>query len=557
MGTTIGQQLDQFLSRAGITAAFGVPGGQTLPLYGAASLSGRAHIVMRDERNAACAADAYARVRGTIGVCDATVGPGVTNLVSGLAEAYASGIPVLAIIADIRRSSEHLRGRGVASQAAPQREILAPVSKWVARVEQPRTLPKLVEHAVRVAVTGRPGPVVLELPEDVFLGDADSDSLPAVDPAATRFPRYRSAPSPAALDAAVALITSAQRPVIIAGGGVTLTGSAPAVSALAEAVGVPVVTTINGKGAIDERHPLAIGVIGVFGTPYANDVVRAADVIVAIGTKFDQLSTHSWRLILDDQRIVHVDADGEEIGRTRQVEVAVLADALEFAVAARRRLGELGHRAPDWVGAVPPSSPPGTRADDPMLAPEHVVRALDGVLAPGDLLVSDASLSSGWAAAHFRVKTSGVGMLAPRGLAGIGWMPGAVIGARLAAEPGSKVVGLAGDGAWGYGMAEIETAVRLGLDLVVVVLNNSHLGWIKHAAAEMGHATDVGFGDVDFAAAAAAMGAKGQVVTSAGDLDESIRTAVGAGGVSVLDIRTSAEASPTTKISRQRSGPYS
>jgi acetolactate synthase-1/2/3 large subunit len=132
-----------------------------------------------------------------------------------------------------------------------------------------------------------------------------------------------------------------------------------------------------------------------------------------------------------------------------------------------------------------------------------------------------------------------------------------VIGARLAAEPGAKVVGLTGDGAWGYGMAEIETAVRLGLDVVVVVLNNSHLGWIKHAAAEMGHTADVGFGDVDFAAAAAAMGAKGQVVTRADDLDESIRTAVGAGGVHVLDIRTSAEASPTTKISRQRSGPYS
>lgn len=356
MNQTIGQQLDEFLGAAGIGAVFGVPGGQTLPLYGAATASGRTHVVMRDERNAACAADGYARVRGTIGVCDATVGPGVTNLVSGLAEAHATGIPVLAIIADIRRSSEHLRTRGVASQAAPQHQMLAGVSKWIARVEQPRTLPKLVEHAVRVAVTGRPGPVVLELPEDVFLGAADSTSTPDVDVAATRYPRYRSAPSPDALDAAVDLVASAERPVIIAGGGVTYTGSSDAVAELAEAFGVPVVTTINGKGTIDERHALSIGVIGVFGTPYANAVVRAADVILAIGTKFDQLSTHAWRLILDEQRIVHVDVDGEEIGRTGRVDVAVLSDAREFAVAARRRLGELSFRAPDWVGGVPRSS---------------------------------------------------------------------------------------------------------------------------------------------------------------------------------------------------------
>jgi acetolactate synthase-1/2/3 large subunit len=556
VSTTIGQQLDDFLGAAGITAAFGVPGGQTLPLYGAARLSGRSHVVMRDERNAACAADAYARVKGTIGVCDATVGPGVTNLVSGLAEAHASGIPVLAIIADIRRSSEHLRGRGVASQAAPQREMLAPVTKWIARVEQPRTLAKLVEHAVRVAVTGRPGPVVVELPEDVFLGDADSDLLPDVDPEATRFPRYRAAPAAASLDAAVAALMSAERPLIIAGGGVSLTGAAGSVAALAEAVGIPVATTINGKGTIDERAALAVGVIGVFGTPYANDVVRSADVIMAIGTKFDQLSTHAWRLLLDEQRVVHVDSDGEELGRTRRVDVAVLADALEFATAARQRLAELGYRAPAWVGAVPESSPPGTHADDPRLAPEQVVAVLDANLGPGDLLVSDASLSSGWAAAHFRVKASGVGMLAPRGLAGIGWMPGAAIGARLAAAPSARVVGLAGDGAWGYGMAEVETAVRLGLDLVFVVLNNSHLGWIKHAAAEMGHATDVGFGDVDFAAAGAAMGAKGHLVSDAAHLADTVAGAIGSGGVHVLDVRTSVEASPTTKVARRGAGAY-
>ncbi|HEY5876695.1 MAG TPA: thiamine pyrophosphate-binding protein [Ilumatobacteraceae bacterium] len=556
MDLTIGEQLDRFLRNAGITAAFGVPGGQTLPLYGAAADSGRMHVVMRDERNAACAADAYARVNGTIGVCDATVGPGVTNLVSGLAEAYASGIPVVALVADIRRSAEHLRERGVASQAASQREMLAPVSKWIARIEQPRMLARMVEHAVRVAVTGRPGPVVIEIPEDVFLGNAESATPPDVTVDDTRFPRFRSAPAPAALDAALALLSTAERPIVIAGGGVTLTGAAAAVCSLAERTGIPIATTINGKGTIDERHPLAIGVIGIFGTPYANDVVRRADVIVAIGTKFDQLSTHAWRLILDDQRLVHVDADGEELGRTRRVDVPVLADALEFATAALARLAQAGYRAPEWVAAVPRTAAPGTSGDDPSIGPEHVVQALDRHLDAGDLLVSDASLSSGWAAAHYRVKSSGVGMLAPRGLAGIGWMPGAAIGARLAASDDRKVVGIAGDGAWAYGLAEVETATRYALDLVFVVLNNSHLGWIKHAADEMGFRANVGFGDVDFAAAARAMGACGAVVSRPDDLDDALRAAIGSGGVHVIDVRTSAESSPTTKISRHRTGPY-
>ena len=184
------------------------------------------------------------------------------------------------------------------------------------------------------------------------------------------------------------------------------------------------------------------------------------------------------------------------------------------------------------------------------------MQALDRHLGAGDLLVSDASLSSGWAAAHYRVKASGVGMLAPRGLAGIGWMPGAAIGARLAAADDRKVVGIAGDGAWAYGLAEVETATRYALDLVYVVLNNSHLGWIKHAADEMGFRANVGFGDVDFAAAARAMGACGAVVSRPDDLDDSLRAAIGSGGVHVIDVRTSAESSPTTKISRQRVGPY-
>lgn len=555
MGTTFGEHLEELLGAGGVEVVFGIPGGQTLPLYLGAQASGRRQIIMRDERNAACAADAYARLSGKVGVCDATVGPGATNLVSGLAEAYASSVPVLAIVADIRREAEHLRRHSIASQATSQAELLAPVAKWIGRVQRARALEDVLSHALRIAVTGRPGPVVLEIPEDVFLGAADAGPGRSLTPADLRYPRHRSAPAPEALAAAVAAIVGASRPLLLAGGGVHGSRAADTVADLAEATGLPVATTINGKGTIDERHRLAAGVVGVFGNAEGNAALAAADVVVAIGTKLDQLSTHSWRLPRPDQTLVHIDIDGAELGRSIPAAVEVVADAGEAASALRGALAAQGWQSPEWLGSLPAAVSPGTPADDDAVAPEEVVRAIDRRLGPGDVLVSDASLASGWASAHYRVKQSGVGLVAPRGLAGIGWSPGAAIGARFATEPGKRVVTLAGDGAWGFGPTEVETAVRAGLDLVYVILDNAALGWVTHAEAHAGVTPSATFGDIDFAAVARAMGAGGTVVTDADELDGVLATAL-EGGVHLIDVRTSAAASPTLSYGKVRDGAY-
>ena len=418
-------------------------------------------------------------------------------------------------------------------------------------------LARMVEHAVRVAVTGRPGPVVIEIPEDVFLGNAESATPPDVTVDDTRFPRFRSAPAPAALDAALALLSTAERPIVIAGGGVTLTGAAAAVCSLAERTGIPIATTINGKGTIDERHPLAIGVIGVFGTPYANDVVRRADVIVAIGTKFDQLSTHAWRLILDDQRLVHVDADGEEFGHGHIQRRR--ARARRCARVSRPRRSPAWRRPaierPEWVAAVPRTAAPGTSGDDPSIGPEHVVQALDRHLDAGDLLVSDASLSSGWAAAlPGQIKRRRhAGASGPRrhrldagcGPSALAWQPRMI--ARWSASPAT------GHGPMGWRRSRRRRAPRSTLCLRRAEQLTSRLDQARRR--RDGVRANVGFGDVELATAHA-MGACGAVVSRPDDLDDALRAAIGSGGVHVIDVRTSAESSPTTKISRHRTGPY-
>ena len=311
----------------GIQRMFGVPGGQSLPLYhGVATRPGEIeHTLMRDERSASYAADAYARLSGTVGVCDATVGPGATNLVSGLVEAYCSSIPTLAIVADIPRAWEHRRHLGSASQAFDQRSILAPCAKWYARLDDPDGLDDVVDHCIRVATSNRPGPVVLEVPDDVFTSAASEDPHP--DGLSAAFPRTRTAPDPASVTAAAQAIAASRRPAVLVGGGAQISGAYDEVRALVDALGAPFATTISGKGIIEESHPLALGVSGWFGTNPANQFLREADCLIAIGCKLGQGATLEWRIPGDDVPVVHIDVDAEEIGRNHPDSVAVQADA--------------------------------------------------------------------------------------------------------------------------------------------------------------------------------------------------------------------------------------
>jgi acetolactate synthase-1/2/3 large subunit len=500
---------------------------------------------MHDERSAAFAADAYARSTGRLGVCDATVGPGASTLVSGLVEAYSSSIPVLAIVSDIPRAWEHRRAHGSASQAFEQRRFLEGCVKWYGRVQTPENLAEILQACVRIATSGRPGPTVIEVPDDVF-----ADTAPAADfapnPELARFPRTRTAADPDRVREAAALLRSSRKPVIVAGGGALHAGAEHEVRQLVDLLACPIVTTLTGKGIVAETHPWCFGVAGRFGVPLANTVLDEADCAIFIGSKTGQTTTMGWTIPHLDTPVIHIDIDPEELGRSYHDTVALAADAkLGTSDLVAELEGGVGANGWDhsalsaakeewWEGRIELKEP----TVDGVLKPQEMMRVLRQVMSDDDLFVSDASLASGWIGSRWQIRTTGRRFLAPRGLAGLGWgLPAAIgVSEALAAlgpangkgDRRSRVVCLAGDGGWGYSMAEVETAVRRRLPIVAIILNNSSLAWIKHSAANRypGEMVSEEFLDVSYSDAARALGAQTAAVNDLHHFELAMKTAL-------------------------------
>ncbi len=535
----VGDQLADRLIGYGIRRVFGCPGGQTLPLYdGIARRRGRIdHVLMRDERSAAYAADAYARATGTVGVCDATVGPGASNLVSGLVEALAASVPVLAIVSDIPRHWEHRRHLGSASQGFEQRRFLEPCVRWYGRVETADNLAEILHACIRIATAGRPGPVVLEIPADVFYGPAGAEGF-APFPEWARVPRLRPGPDPAALEEAAQRLRASKTPMIIAGGGALRADAGPEIQVLAETLRCPVATTVTGKGIIAETHPLSVGVAGSFGVPMANALLAESDCVTFIGSKAGQTVTLGWTVPNPDTPVVHIDIDPDELGRNYRRSIGLVADA---QLGTRGLAAALQHapvssawdperiermRREWWSGPVAYKQAPVPG----VLKPQDLMRAMGAITSRDDVVVTDASLASGWAASRWQAKTAGRCFFAPRGLAGLGWGLPAAVGVAAAArdlEHPGRIVCLAGDGGWAYSMAEVEPAVRLGLPIVAVVLNNRSLAWINHVAAARfpGERVADRFLDANFANAAGALGAVAERVDTLDRFEAAFRAA--------------------------------
>jgi len=541
----VGDQLVDRLIGYGVRRVFGCPGGQTLPLYnGIAHRPGEIeHVLMHDERSGVYAADAYARATGRIGACDATVGPGASNLVSGLVEAYSSSVPLLAIVSDIPRQWEHRRPYGSASQAFEQRAFLEGCVKYYGRVQTPGSLAETLHACIRTATAGRPGPAILEVPDDVFADEAEAAYFAATPEVAT-FPRLRSAPNPADVERAVGLLRSTRKPMVISGGGVLHAQAEAELAELVELLGCPVATSLTGKGAIPETHPLCVGVAGRFGVPMANASLEGADCVVFIGTKTGQTTTLNWTLPYLDVPVIHIDVDAHELGRNYHDTLPLVADAklgTAALVAALRDVSlasDWDHdkirviREEWWNGPVKYKQEPV----EGVLKPQDMMRTMREHMSDDDLFVSDASLASGWIAGRWQLRTSGRHFYAPRGLAGLGWGLPAAIGVAEATRPARdpqagarapRVVCLAGDGGWGYSLTEIETATRRQLPLICVVLNNSTLGWIKHSAAARYPDAMVSqdFIDVSYSDAARALGAQAVHVDDLDQFDVALKTA--------------------------------
>ncbi|MDX6392489.1 MAG: acetolactate synthase large subunit [Streptosporangiaceae bacterium] len=562
-----GALLADLLIEHGVRHVFGVPGGQTLALYD--GILDRApmlqHVLTRDERSAAYAADSYARITGRAGVCDATVGPGAAKLPSGLAEALGASVPVVALVSDLPARLDPHRYRSAASQALDQSALLAPVTKWHATVADPVTMPALVRQAFREATSGRPGPVVLFLPQDILDGPATEITGEPAGPATSarfgRFPAFRPPPEAGDVAAAADVLRLAQRPFILAGGGIMHSGAGAELTSLAEQTSAAVGTTLSGKGVIAEDHPLSVGVTGSMGTAAAASALAEADVVLLAGTKAGGGATFSWTLPRADQAVLQLDIDPAELGRAFPLRAALLGDArpgLQALTAAlagpaagpqqpaaaqpdrarwRARIGELTSA---WR-----AERDSERASDAIpIAPQRVLADIEAALGPEDVLVCDASLASGWGGVYLEQRLPGRRVLCPRGQAGLGYALPAAIGVATA-HPGGRTIVLTGDGALGYAAGELATVVEHGLPVTVVVLNNRSFGWIRwYQRITFGRGwEDDDFSDVAFADVARGFGLHGERVTEPARLAPALRAAL-SGKPALLDVVTEAWQTP-------------
>ena len=554
----VGDRLAELLAENGVDHVYGVPGGQTLPLYeGISKLSEKIqHILMRDERSAGYAADAHARISGRVGVCDATVGPGATNLTSPLAEAYCSSIPVIAIISDISQAWEHRRTRGNASQALDQLGMFECMTKWIVKITDPKALDTSVAAAFRVATTGKPGPVVICIPEDVFRADfAFRGPVEGRDGAT--YPKTRSVPAPSDVKAAAQLLANADRPVMVVGGGAHISGSYDEVRTLAEKLKCAVVTTISGIGILESDHPQCFGTTGTFGNPVARDIVQSADAVLFVGCKVGQLTTFTYRCPAKNTPIIHLDIDPEEIGRNYTNSLPLVGDA---TLGLQALIAELEGAEPkaDWnfyelkedyqAWYVDKTDP--THDKDEPLRPPALMALLNEKLTDRDLIVCDASLASGWAASFLKYESSGRKNLSPRGLAGLGWGSPAAVGAALALDKKKRIIQLAGDGGFGYSVAELEVMARLKLPIVTILLNNDILGWIKHIQrdAYQNNYISSDFAHVDFAMVAQGFGARSYTARTLGEFEEVLAKEANPEGPALIEVISDQWSSPVLNL---------
>jgi acetolactate synthase-1/2/3 large subunit len=529
-----GQALAEMLQAHGVGPLFGMGGFQLLPFYEAARALGLRHHLINDERCGAFAADAYARVSGRPGACDATLGPGATNLVTALVESLNAGVPQIVIVGDANR--EHA-GKNM-TQEARQAEILRPAVKDLLRVESTRRIPELVRRAFAIATSGRPGPVVLDVPEDVCHGEYEfAPEEFRCDPGTTAIPARRARPDAAAIAAAAARIHAAQRPMLLVGGGVHLSGAQAALQALAEAQNIPVAHTISGKGAIACTHPLSAGVFGRY-SRIANDLIATADLFIVVGCKLGEIATKRFQLLPAETPIIHLDIVAEELGRTSRCDVPLWGDArsgledlraalADGAAAARAARGDYAAEVPQRMHVWRMEARNRLESEETPINMARLIHELNLAMPENGILVADGGFAGHWTGLLFDTKAAGRHFVPDRGFASIGYgLPGAM-GAQLAA-PGRQVVGITGDGGFNMTIGELETARRLGLPFALFVVNNAASGYVKalqHAMYGAGNYQSSDLIELDYAALARGFGCNGIRVETPGDLAGAIRAA--------------------------------
>jgi acetolactate synthase I/II/III large subunit len=514
---TGGRALAEMLRLAGAGPMFGMGGFQLLPFYDAIGLVGLNHHLINDERCGAFAADAYARVTNRPGICDGTLGPGATNLVTGLVESLNGGIPIVAITGDTNRMHSWKN----MTQESRQVEILRPAVKELIRVEMTARVPELVRRAFAVATSGRPGPVLLDVPEDVAHGTHDfAPEDFVIDEATLKAPARRIRPDRTDIERAAKLIAKAKRPLLLTGGGIHLSEAWHALTRFAEAQSIPVAHTMSGKGGIACINPLSVGLFGRY-SRIANDLIEASDCLIVVGCKLGEIATKRFALPPAHIPVIHLDIVAEEIGRCIPAEIALWGDAragLEDFTDALSDSGAAARSArADYIAEIAPrmkawedDAAPRLNSRDRPVHMARLCRELNNTLPADAILVADGGFAGHWTGLLYDTKSAGRSFVPDRGFASIGYgLPGGM-GAALAA-PDRPVVAISGDGGFNMTLGELETARRVGCGLTVIVVNNAASGYVKALQHAMmgGRYQSADLKEMDYAAIARTMGCGG------------------------------------------------
>lgn len=544
----------------GVEHIFGLPGDTGMAFYDALFHEPAIqHIMARDERSASFMADVYARITRKVGVCEGPSGGGATYIVPGVAEAQGSAIPLLCLTSDTPVADDY---RGVLTEL-DQVGLFRPITKWTERVNRAESMDDALHRAMRLATSDRPGAVHLSLPSDVLEATVIEDVSRGKTRSQGRVPDSRPRADAAEVQRAADLIAQAERPVIVAGGGVLTSGAWDVLTRLAESTGIPVGTSINGKGAIAETSACSIGVVGGNGArSYANAWISDSDLVIFIGTRTDSTTTSAWSL--PDRKApptsIHLDISSREIGNTYPSAATLLGDAratledLCDAIADPRTIlarmkDRLDRLASEKVSYAERIADEG-RSDSQPIKPQRLIAALRSVLDDDSLIVADPGTPTPYLSAQYILDRAGRTTVIPRAHGGLGYALPGVVGAFFA-DPSRRVVGMLGDGSFGMSVGELETISRLNLPVVLIQCSNNTFGWIKelqHLYHERRYFS-VDFTSIHYAAIARGFGLAACDVRDPAELTGVIRDALASGRPTFINVETESQMTETPPVS--------
>ncbi|MFA6448031.1 MAG: biosynthetic-type acetolactate synthase large subunit [bacterium] len=525
------------LKGEGVEVLFGIPGGVVLPLFDALYDSGLRVILTRHEQGAAHAADGFARVTGKVGVCLSTSGPGATNFVTGLANAYMDSIPIVAITGQVNTG---LLGRD-SFQEADITGITIPITKHNYLVKRAEDLPRVIREAFFIASTGRPGPVLIDVPADILVTEHKFKFPGKLD---LKGYRPNLVGNKKQVGVAVSAIERSKKPVLYVGGGIIASGAHRELLELAEKINCPVTYTLMGKGGFPDLHPLSLGMLGMHGTWAANTSVSNCDLLIAVGARFDDRVTGRTDRFAQHAKIIHIDVDPAEIGKNIPVKIPIVGDARNVL---RAIIDEVENppKTADWLKTID-----GWRQEHPLtydknsneLLPQFVVEKILEVSRGEAVITTEVGQNQMWAAQYYnsskprRFLTSG-------GLGTMGYGFPAAIGAQVGA-PDDLVIDIAGDGSFMMNIQELTTAVVNDLPVKVCVLNNGYLGMVRQWQKIFfngRYSSSCMKGNPEFARVAEAFGAVGITVREKSEVVPALEKAFSNGKPTVIDFKVSEE----------------